>query len=272
MNTIPLNGTNPTIVVDNYDSETTQRIIQYCCSNGIPIEVVKYQPFSETQRVVTGLDRRDVIFFGTINMANWCLKKTKWLGVWTGEQFKCSYYYCRFGKYLLNNDCLFMPLSEFLRRSTEFFDYFGDEIFIRPNSGNKSFTGNILTRSGISYEIKSLSRVPLDDQMVILSSKKEIGQEYRLFVFDDRIVAGSQYHENGCLLTLPEVPSSVMSYAESVVKTVNFGNYVLDIGVIGDRIGIVELNSVTCSGMYDCDVGMIIGAAIRSLRHELEDY
>lgn len=264
---------NPTIVVDNYDSETTQKIVQYCSSNEIPIEVVKYQPFSESQKVITDLNRRDVIFFGTINMANWCRKKTKWLGVWFDpDEFNCSKYYCRFGEYLINSDYLFMPLSEFLRRSTEFFDYFGDEIFIRPNSGTKSFTGNILTRNKIENEIKSLSRVPLDDQMVVLSSKKEIGQEYRLFVFDNKIVAYSQYHENGCLLTLPEVPPSVMSYAESIVNHVDFGNYVLDIGVMGDRIGVVELNSVTCSGMYDCDVGVIIDAAIRSLGRELEDY
>jgi hypothetical protein len=263
----------PTIVVDNYDSETTQKITQYCLSKDIPVEVVKYQPFSEIQKVVTDLARRDVIFFGTINMANWCRKKTKWLGVWLDpKEFECSSYYCRFGEYLINSDYLFMPLSEFLRRNTEFFDYFGDEIFIRPNSGNKSFTGNILTRSRISYEIKSLSRVPLDDQMVILSSKKEIGQEYRLFVFDDKIVAGSQYHENGYLLTLPEVPPHIMAYAQDVVKVAIFGNYVLDIGVVGDKIGVVEINSVTCSGMYDCDVGAIVDAAIHSLTGVLEDY
>ncbi len=265
--------TNPTIVVDNYDSETTQKITQYCLSKDIPVEIVKYQPFSEIQKVVTGLDRRDVIFFGSINMANWCRKKTKWLGVWLDQkEFECSSYYCRFGEYLINSDYLFMPLSEFLRRSTEFFDHFGDEIFIRPNSGNKTFTGNILTRSGISYEIKSLTRVPLDDQMVILSSKKEIGQEYRLFVFDDKIVAGSQYHENGCLLTLPEVPPHIMDYAQDVVKTAIFGNYTLDIGVVGDRIGVVEINSVTCSGMYDCNIGAIVDAAVQSLKNELESY
>jgi len=40
---------------------------------------------------------------------------------------------------------------------------------------------------------------------------------------------------------------------------------------MGDRIGIVELNSVTCSGMYDCNIGAIISAAIQSLRYEMED-
>jgi len=42
-----------------------------------------------------------------------------------------------------------------------------------------------------------------------------------------------------------------MDYAQDVVKTAIFGNYTLDIGVVGDRIGVVEINSVTCSGMYD---------------------
>src|SRR5580693_8024017 len=82
-----------------------------------------------------------VIFFGSIGMAEIIKRKTKWIpGVYHNEpQYKCSYYYPRLSKFLLNENYMILPYGELLRQKNFLYEHLGngDMIFIRPNTGSK---------------------------------------------------------------------------------------------------------------------------------------
>jgi len=265
------------IVIENIfvDSDLEKAIAKEDC------EIIKYLPFSKEQKITTDLNRRDVIFFGSINMASCLIRhKCQWLGLWADfDTFKCSNYFNHIGNYLINEDYIFLTLKELIRQKNRIFDFFKtDVLFVRPDSGKKPFTGNIVSRHTIDRDVSFLSRVDCDKEILIaVSSAKNLRYEYRLFVSSNRIVTNSLYHVNGCLNIDGYAPQRVLDFGHEVIQ-----NYcpqkcfVLDIGICGhgidEKIGVVELNSYSCSGMYSANRSVIIDGAKYGLTEEIGNY
>lgn len=168
---------------------------------------------------------------------------------------------------------MIISIRELVRRQDMVFSLFGDEIFVRPDLGTKPFTGNILTKTHINSELNSLAHTEVDrEQLVIISSKKRIWAEWRFFVFNGEVVTGSQYHEDGELYVGPYVPDDVWDFAVMVAKQYQPESaFVLDIGDNDGKIGVVELNSFSCSGMYLCNKEDIVVNAVETLKREMTD-
>lgn len=89
------------------------------------------------------------VFHGSLQLARELESKRPDLkpGVWAEKPaFSCTQYYPALGKYLLNSPYVFLPVAELQRLKWEVYRWFGRDtkIFIRPDAGDKRFTGQVL--------------------------------------------------------------------------------------------------------------------------------
>lgn len=235
---------------------------------------VVYRPFFGIHECRIDPDDTDVIFMGSLNCAKHVIRNTKWR-VWCDlPKFKCSYYYTYLGGYLINPSYMMMPLRELIRQKNSIIKYFKSEtgdVFIRPDVGDKSFSGQLFNLKTLESEIYSLTSCDADyEQLVIVSSPKNIVAEYRFFVIDGKVVTGCQYHQNSKLFIDCLIPDGVREYAKLVAsKWQPESAYVLDIAKQGKgQLGVMEINSFSCSGLYKCDQRLIIENIIELFNKE----
>ena len=261
-------------------NEDFSEIYRAISLNGAVYNNVVYRPFYGIHECRIDSEDTDVIFMGSLNCAKHVLKKTKWR-VWCDfDKFKCSHYYTYLGEHLINNEYFMMPLKEVIRRKDTIFNLFNcnynlkqKTLFIRPDNGLKSFTGNLINYASIEPEISSLVNCDSDyEQLVVISSPKNIKQEWRFFIIDGKPITGSLYHIDGKLNTSRNTPDKVWQYAEKISKIWQPESaYVLDIGEYGGSLGVMEINSFSCSGMYQCDQSLIIENIIKLFNKEKQE-
>ncbi len=195
-------------------------------------------------------------------------------------QFKCSYYYPRLSKYLLNRECAFLPFGQLADASDYIFQKFGSangtKIFMRPDSGFKQFTGQVYDLQYWENFLR-LSNIALQpEDLVVISSPKEIFKEYRCIIGpanDDRdreqkVITLCQTHSCG------KLDEQVIHSFYERTDIYKFVNKVLDdvcfepdpfwvMDVCRDAFGelkVVEVNSMACSGYYKCNMKLIVEA------------
>lgn len=149
-----------------------------------------------------------------------------------------------------------------------------DELFVRPNSGNKQFSGSIFS----AKELKNfLSLVHVDPwELVICALPKEPPvAEYRFFMKRDK--EGLDW---AACRYLPEpdtyIPPEVIQFADlsamRIFDFIPFGNsFVLDIAVSseGDK-SVLELNSWNSSSFYCIDPEKILKMVVESCSETTE--
>ena len=177
---------------------------------------------------------------------------------------------------LLLNGEFFVTPWWYLQKNTEiFFELFGFDrkLFIRPDSGKKIFTG---TTFGFKYhpiDLAAIKTIPgtsiTDDTFVIVSPEKEITYEYRLIVDKGKVVSYSHY--DGYEPPANQVP---VGEFEELAQSFKFPHetYVLDIALSNGRCKIVEANSLSSAGWYNCDFGKIVDMIMSKARgqHDCE--
>lgn len=188
--------------------------------------------------------------------------------------FECSKYYAYFGPYLLNRDYMMMPWVEFKRR---FRDVIGG-VFVRPSSGFKtgSVSGDVFTQDNFSNLCSFFDDMG-GEALVVVAPVQLLKYEWRVIIDGQTPIAGSQY-KSFCPETGhyspdfdPSCPKFVFAYAAEVARNVKWSPdpiYVMDIAQLRDdeRLAVVEINAISTSGWYDCDVRPIIKAIDHVLR------
>jgi hypothetical protein len=168
-------------------------------------------------------------------------------------------------KYFFNSDAIYLPFGMIQSRKYMLQDMFGEHIFIRPDSGFKSFTGFDVKIKDLDFELSSLKQTknPFPNEMCLVSRAKKIHGEYRLIVCDKKIITGSQYRWDGKMDIRIDVHSDAWAFAEKIVANADWQLdtcYTVDVflGDDGPRIG--EFNSFASSGLYNCDMDAIVEA------------
>lgn len=184
----------------------------------------------------------------------------------TLPKYECTYYYPRFGNYLFNSNYIMLPFGDLLRRKDYLFNTFYNScLFIRPSSGNKDFTGLVLTKDAWDHEMKVL-RLSMDpESLVVIAPPQEISREWRLVVVNNKVVASSLYKENEKITRSAGAPEKVLEYAETVLANVNYKPdpaWVLDVAEADDTkaLAVLEVGSFSCCGFYHCDGEAIVKA------------
>ena len=229
-----------------------------------------------------GLWDTPLFMYGSLQMVKACNKHCPTVQTYCNlEQFKCSYYYPRFGNWLLQQDYIMIPYGEIERRKEFLFDAVGENdcIFVRPDDGFKTFTGQVLCKDAWKRDKGSLDSYELvpSETICIVARPINIQREWRLIVggedCEQKVVAGSQYKVNDRLKELREVPERVLTAAETVLHSVDYHPdpfWTLDLCEAYGEIHVLETGSLSCAGWYKADSAEIVRAVSDYIDREWE--
>lgn len=182
------------------------------------------------------------------------------------ENYKCytkrltleKYDYTRYSKYfkgdLLNEDYIVLPWWRLYNYQDIIFKAFPEaqNFFIRPNSGKKIFTGTTLSKKWWIKELDIIKRLPSSqinhEDLVIISTKKQIEAECRVLLYKNEIIDFDYYEgkqERGDL-----------KFIESFAKKCEYfpdDFYIMDIAFSENSGKIIELNNAFTAGWYNMD-------------------
>ena len=148
------------------------------------------------------------------------------------------------------------------RRWFESFD-----LFIRPDSGLKPFTGMLLEFDDIennTYNWALLKSTVDPNELIIIAPPKKIIEETRFIILNNEILTFSMYEKDEKIhMSNNEVSKECIEYVKHVLTYINNWQpdnvWVIDIAKDNDdRYGVLEINSFTCSDLYDCDMESIV--------------
>ena len=269
-------------LIEKYDTDVEPLILEVNNQN-IENKVVKYNPWD--RKTSDHFPKEDcVIFYGTLDYARQLQQETLWVpGTYCNfNNLNCNVYYSYWGKYLLNSDYKMLPFMELKRQCNSIYYDFGREynkIFMRPNSGSKVFTGQVVDKDefdNVFKEFEEYYNTILDNMIVVVSCYRPIEIEWRFVVTDRKVITGSQYikwdnvdvkegYDDGAKKLADKIASEKWqperTYTLDICKTHNSENYYL-----------LEANSFSCAGLYKCDMQTVVKEVSKTALKEWQDY
>jgi hypothetical protein len=221
-----------------------------------------------------------VVFHGSIQSSDMLAKVETPLtpgAIGNFENFRYSTLLSHWGYWFVNKQPIFAPMGTICHN----FDYYQGvasrgsnpvgQIFIRPDSGRKSFSGQLLSFGDIKrYQ---LAKDCGDEAWVCVATAKKIVKEWRVLIVDKEVVTACRYRRNGMLEMVKEFPPSVREQAEFIAGCDWQPDiaYMLDIGLVikpdsdstGDELRIIEANPFSTSDLYCMDYEKVIDALNR---------
>lgn len=222
-----------------------------------------------------------VVFHGSFQFANVIRRQTTWIpGVYCNlPKFDCLYYYPRLEQHLLNWDYIMLPLGALNSPNKQYLlEHYsiGGQMFVRPSSGGKSFTGKLVDRGNLDKEMRMLSlRADPETLVVVAQPRSFIKREWRTVVAENKVITASQYKLGVQTIRSKDVPAEVIQYAQSVLDSVKYNPdpiWTLDICEYDNKLYVLEVGSFSCAGLYDCDPEIIVDAVNRIALEEYLSY
>lgn len=237
---------------------------------GMLAEVVPFKALQKGQSlVVAGRPLPEgacVLGYGTFPFARQIQLHHRWQpGAWgSPENLDCTAYFAHFGKFLLNQPYGILPGVEAIRQQDWLFKVFGqdDTVFVRLTGCHKLFTGRLSSKDGFTTGLAPTRYDPAT--LVVVASPKDIQREWRLIVVGDRVIAGSQYAEEGRKALKPRCPEAVQEYVETMLREVRWRPdpvFMMDVCEADGLLSLVELNGFSCSWLYQCDLPAVVSQA-----------
>jgi hypothetical protein len=191
------------------------------------------------------------------------------LAYYSDERF----YYSRYAhklpaEWMLNAAGVFLPCTSVLTMLPKLEQWFGgQQFFMRPDSGAKVFTGQMIEYASGQQQIDALSRVSslTRDTMVYVAGEQPIEAEYRLFIVNRKVVGGS-FYTFGEWPSASPIPAVALELAQAVAQhpwQIDIA-YSCDIALTTQGARVVELNAGSTSGFYNSDAKAIIEAMMVS--------
>ena len=241
---------------------------------GVSHSFCKAIPFSEND-IISDIDldaiTEPIFTYGSYTLSKIAKKRGYNPGSFISETIGMENLIKIFGNHMLNSDMVIDTLENIETEMPKF--------FLRPMEDTKSFPAKIYTLE----EFKEFKRKIIEagtehyatiypHTKVLISSPKEIEQEYRFFVVAGKVITGSQYKMGERVVYSPNIDRNIQWYVSSVVDMRNVLNnhpdvaYVIDIAVSEGEPKILEVNSINSSGLYAIDTQKFIDA-VESLTH-----
>lgn len=186
----------------------------------------------------------------------------------TPKNYKCTSYYKYYGDFLFNSDYVLMTRSEVKRNIDFLVRILGEKetgrIFIRPDSGMKSFTGMVfINRKDLfEYDWNMVEYNTFDNDILVISSPKKIANEYRFVVVNGVVITGSLYRSDydTVFQTINEDDFELFNFAQKMANLYQPDlTYTLDIvRTENNDYKLIEINSFSHAGLYKCDMAKIV--------------
>lgn len=228
-------------------------------SSGHNLFRTKYVPLSDEQNYPDYDPEVPVLLYGTIGYISRCkipfMPGAYAFGNETDANIVMS---SILYEYMLNSNYIMMPFGQVAKRHKFIFDLFGDNIFIRPNSGKKSFTGTTFNSYNFDHELYSIKELQhvTDEEICLIAPAFPLKAEYRLVVADHEIIGYSQYRRDDVLDVRCDISNDALKLAEKIARMSKQPDliYTLDIAELPDgKCRVIELNSFNSSGLYAID-------------------
>lgn len=186
---------------------------------------------------------------------------------WTGSlheinPYLCSRYYNCWPGNITQQEYIFLPVGGLLRKWDWVFKIMNsDRLFIRPNSGEKEFNGEVVEAKNYNYwkHIVTNQCMVKMSEMAVISKPVKIDRELRLIVANRKVVTGSLYRENGMIFKTPleDQPDwqQIVTFAEDRLQEADFPLiHCIDIAVCNGVYSVLEVGCFCCCGLYACDL------------------
>lgn len=155
----------------------------------------------------------------------------------------------------LNRRFIMLPFADIAPNAEMLTDIFGRHLFIRPESGAKSFAGFMARSHELDQEISSVRQIShtQDHELCIIAADLPIRElEYRSWLIDGKVAAITTYSHNNALHA--SVPDNVVQTAQRTAQILmdREDAIVADFAVISgtDEVKLIELNNISTSGIY----------------------
>jgi len=220
-----------------------------------------------------GYDPHDcIVCYGDIDFVRQVYQRAPFIpGAWCNfNNMKCSTYYAYLGGHLLNQQYSMMPVGDLLRKWDKLTKQSpGQSWFLRPDSGAKPFTGYVVAPDE-KHKIQTLVRAVGPEMLIVVAPEKPVGAEWRFVICDREVVAGCRYLPDES----PNYPPSSFRLAELVASQEWQPDlcYTVDIAESDGKMYLLEINSFSCAGLYDCDMGTIVRCASVVAEKEWQEY
>ncbi|MBF7810587.1 ATP-grasp domain-containing protein [Clostridium beijerinckii] len=210
--------------------------------------VTPYVDFTENNLYISLNGRNDIFVFGGTMLSKLACKSGWKIGSFLNDNFDFRAWENYLNDHLLNNNGLIINSSKLTNLNIK------QEMFVRPITDTKEFTGGVFSLS----EICKLA----DKNIEILISKpiKNIEKEYRCFIIDKKVISATLYKMDNKLFTLNNDKNiELLKFAESIINIwIPNNSCVMDIAYVNDCYKIVEFNNLNGSGFYDCKIENIL--------------
>jgi hypothetical protein len=264
------------LLEDNVFEEDLNPLINKLKRTDTPFKIISYVPFQSGADYLELFEKDDcVIFYGSLNFGAQIRREASWVpGVYCNmEQFDCTFYYPIFGSHLLNSHYIMMPLGDLIRNKDFLLNKIGNNgcVFIRPNSGNKCFTGDVVCDETWNDDIEKFRFYDVEDkELCVVSTPQNITYEWGLIIAKNQVISGSQYKPK----QTNNLPSNVVNFGNKMAQLSYEPDpvWVLDICQLKNgSLKIIEVNSFSCSGLYACDMNPIVENVSRLAEKDWRD-
>lgn len=257
---------------DIFREGNPEKIAEWLSGNGYDFQFRPLIPFGgmDQQEDLNKLPEKGdcVNTYGSLEFCAWFDRNYNWVpNRWCSlENINCVTYYSHWGKYITQENYCFLPLGEIYRNKDKLFDKFGvdDRIFIRPDSNNKTFNAEVVSRDGFQEFYDYATHAPSRGELTtlsVVSSPVKLDQEWRLVISERKVIAGSQYRVDGLVEMAKGYPREAESFANAVANSNSYDPhpmYVMDVARSGDKYSLVEIGSINSAGLYCCDIDSIM--------------
>jgi hypothetical protein len=264
------------IQIRNDRDSVAQRLAYAVQEYGCEVRIERYIPFNDDLDLTNLPSDRPVVFQGAISCArsvqnrNLPLFPFAWFDF---DQFTSHSYYGRWGKWLINQKYLMMPMGDLPRNKDFIYSVFNtDAVFIRPDSNDKIFTGQVVEKDSFDGWMNwAYAEGEIPDALAVIAPPVEIEAEWRLVVRNGRVVTGSRYKVFDQLDVEAGYPDEAAEVAEEACqKWTPHPVLVVDVGKTKNGYGIVECGSINCAGFYDCELAAIVAAMSEQAADDFE--
>jgi len=230
--------------------------VKFACDS-LEIEYIAQQAIPFSSELPNVPNNKLTIFYGATNWINNIVSSGKWTpGAFFNPDSTFSLWRDKYGQNALNQLAEVTTLEKILNQNSN-----ADELlFIRPDSDQKEFAGQVLRRSEINKWASTVMTNAPDilTLPVVVGEPYGIEKEWRLFIVDGRVSSGSQYRTRHGLDTSSYVPGGVIEFAENMAKLYSPSPvFVIDIAK-SSELYVLEVGCFNSAGFYDSDVDKII--------------